>query len=240
VSRRERGGGRTAALRLVLLAAVVGGLFASVALSGSLSSARVRDAVHGWGLLAPAAFVVVSAALTVACFPGPLLAGAAGLLFGTALGTPTAIIAATAGACAAFLVSRRVGGAAVERLGGRRLGALQERIAARGFLAVLYARILPALPYSLVNYAAGLTRVRLAVFAGATAIGCAPRAFAYAALGGSFHDFSSAPAIVALVVLVGMGTAGPLLAWRLRPAAPTPSGSGRGSSSRAGRSAVRP
>jgi uncharacterized membrane protein YdjX (TVP38/TMEM64 family) len=234
VSRREP------VLRLLMLAAVVGGLFASVALSGSLSSTRVRDAVDGWGLLAPLAFVVVSAALTVACFPGPLLAGAAGLLFGTALGTPTAIVAATVGACAAFVVSRRVGGGAVERLAGRRLHALQAWIAARGFLAVLYARILPAVPYSLVNYAAGLTRVRLAVFASATAVGCAPRAFAYAALGGSFGNLSSPAAIVALVVLVAMATLAPLAAWRLRPAAPTPSGSGTDSSSPAGRSAARP
>lgn len=216
MSPRE-GGAVGATLRLALLAALVGALFALVALSGGLSAGRVRDAVHGWGLLAPLAFVVVSAALTVACFPGPLLAGAAGLLFGTALGTPTAIVAATAGACAAFAVSRRVGAGAVERLSGPRLDALQGWIAARGFLAVLYARILPAVPYSLVNYAAGLTRVRLAAFAGATALGCAPRAFAYAALGGSFRNLGSPAAIAAIVVLAGMALA-PLVMWRLRAA----------------------
>jgi SNARE associated Golgi protein len=79
---------------------------------------------------------------------------------------------------------------------------------------VLYARILPAMPYSLVNYAAGLTRVRLTVFAAATAIGCAPRAFAYAALGGSLDDLGSPEAIVALCVLVGMAAAGLVVASR--------------------------
>jgi uncharacterized membrane protein YdjX (TVP38/TMEM64 family) len=226
-----------AALRLALLVAAVGSLFALVALSGGLSSGRVRDALGGWGLLGPLAFVIVSAGLTVACFPGPLLAGAAGLLFGTALGTPTAIVAATAGACAAFAVSRRVGARAVDALSGRRVSAAQEWIAARGFLAVLYARILPGLPYSVVNYAAGLTRVRLGVFAGATALGCAPRAFAYTALGGSLHDLGSPAAIVALAVLVLMGTVAPLVAWRGATARP---GSGRGSSSPACRSAARP
>src|SRR5690606_24400072 len=127
--------------------------------------------LDGLGTIGPLAFVVVSAALTVACVPGPLLAGAAGLLFGTALGTPTAIVAATLGASLAFSISRRVGARAVDELSGRRLRALQEWIAARGFLAVLYARILPAMPYSLVNYAAGLTRVPLLVFAAATAVG---------------------------------------------------------------------
>jgi uncharacterized membrane protein YdjX (TVP38/TMEM64 family) len=54
------------------------------------------------------------------------------------------------------------------------------------------------------------------VFAGATAIGCAPRAFAYAALGGSLDDLGSPEAIVALCVLVGMAVAGLVLAWLTR------------------------
>jgi uncharacterized membrane protein YdjX (TVP38/TMEM64 family) len=201
-------------LRLGLLGAVVVALFVGVAATIGVSSEGVRDTVDGAGVVAPLLFVVVSAALTVACVPGPLLAGASGLLFGTALGTPTAIVAATLGATAAAALSRRFGAGAVDELSGRRLGALQDWIAARGFLAVLYARILPAVPYNLVNYAAGLTRVRLAVFAAATAVGCAPRAFAYTALGGSLDDLGSPEAIVALVVLVAMALGGLAFAWR--------------------------
>ncbi len=211
MSQRER---RAALLQLAALVVAVGALFAVVALTGDLSAARLRDAIHGWGVLAPLAFVVVSAALTVACFPGPLLAAASGLLFGTALGTATAIVAATVGASAAFLVARRFGAGAVEQLSGKRLHAAQGWIERRGFLAVLYARILPAVPFSLVNYAAGLTRIRLATFAGATAIGCAPRAFAYAALGGNIDNLDSPEAIAAVVVLVIMGAAGLVLVAR--------------------------
>jgi uncharacterized membrane protein YdjX (TVP38/TMEM64 family) len=239
VSRHER---RRAALRLGALAVAVGALFVAVALSGGLTSGRVHDAVAGAGVLAPLAFVAVAALLTVACFPGPLLSGASGLLFGTALGTPTSIVAATLGAAAAFSLARRFGARAAEELSGRRVGALQDWIAERGFLAVLYARILPAVPYTLVNYAAGLTRVRLAVFVGATAIGCAPRAFAYTALGGSIHDLGSPEAIVAYAVLAAMGIGGALVAardMRTRRAL-TRSGSGTGSSSPDGRSAGRP
>jgi uncharacterized membrane protein YdjX (TVP38/TMEM64 family) len=180
--------------------------------------------------------VLVSAALTVACFPGPLLAAASGLLFGTALGTPTAIAAATLGACAAFTISRRVGATAVDELSGRRVTRLQEWIVARGFVAVLYARILPGVPYTLVNYAAGLTRVSLAAFAAGTAIGCAPRAFAYVALGGSLDDLGSPEAIVAVALLVGMALLG--LALVLRDA--RRSGPGTGSSSPGVRSEARP
>ena len=70
----------------------------------------------------------------------------------------------------------------------------------RGVLSVLYARLAPGVPYSLVNYAAGLTPIALRTFAAATAVGVAPRAFAYTALGGSFGDLGSPEAIIAVCV----------------------------------------
>lgn len=204
----------TALARLAGLGLFVVALFLVAASLFGLSSEGVRDFVDGVGPAAPLVFVAVSAALTVACVPGPLLAGAAGLLFGTALGTPVAIVSATLGATAAATISRRFGAGALDELSGRRLRGLQDWIAGRGFLAVLYARILPGVPYSLVNYAAGLTRVPLAVFAAATAVGCAPRAFAYVALGGSLDDLGSPEAIVAFAVLIGMALVGALFAAR--------------------------
>jgi len=202
----------------------------------------VRDAVHGSGVLAPLAFVVLSSLLTVAMLPGPLLAGASGLLFGTALGTPLSIVAATTGASLAFLVSRRFGAGPLDALSGRRVRVVQDFVAQRGFLAVLYARILPGIPYNVVNYAAGLTRVPLLTFAAATAVGCAPRAFAYTALGGSLSDLGSPAALVAIAVLVVMGVGGALVALRdLRKRRTlTRSGSGTATSSPAGRSEARP
>lgn len=202
--------------RLLLLAATVGGAFAVLALSGAISSERVREWAESFGAIAPLAFVAISALLTCALFPGPLLAAASGLLFGVALGTPVAIVAATLGATFAFLISRRFGASAVEELSGERLRGWQLWIERRGFLAVLYARIAPGVPYNLVNYAAGLTRVRLREFAAATAIGISPRAFAYVALGGSLGNLGSPESIVAVAVLVAMGLGGGGLAWRER------------------------
>jgi uncharacterized membrane protein YdjX (TVP38/TMEM64 family) len=197
--------------------------FLLVATAGDLSAGRVRDWVEDAGVWAPVTFVVVSAALTVAFFPGPLLAGASGLLFGTAAGFPLSLTAAVLGASAAFTIGRTVGRDAAERLAGPRVLAVRDAIGRRGFLAVLYARILPGIPYNLVNYGAGLTTIRLPVFAAATALGAAPRAFAYTALGGSLDDLGSPEAIVAFAVLVVMAVGG-VVAFRR-------SGSGAGSSS---------
>lgn len=202
--------------RLALLAATVGGAFAVLSLSGAVSSDRVRDWAEGFGAVAPLAFVAISALLCCALFPGPLLAAASGLLFGVALGTPVAIAGATLGGTLAFLISRRFGAAAVEELSGQRLRGWQLWIERRGFLAVLYARITPGVPYNVVSYAAGLTRVGLGAFVAATAIGGSPRAFAYVALGGSLGSLGSPESIVAVAVLVAMAVGGGAFAWRER------------------------
>ena len=209
-------------LRLLTLAALVGAAFLVVALSGSLSADAVRDRIDALGAAGPLLFIPISACLTVALFPGPLLAGASGLLFGTALGTPVSIASATLGATLAFSLSRWWAHDAVQEIAGPRLNALRAWVGRRGFWSVLYARIAPGVPYSLVNYAAGLTPILLRSFVAATAIGVAPRAFAYTALGGSLGDLTSPEAIVAVVVLVldGGGRRG------LRRARPTPRAAG--------------
>lgn len=219
------------ALRLGGLVLTVGGAFAVVALSGSLSATRVRDWVDGFGVVGPVAFVLVAGALSCAFVPGPLLAGAAGLLFGTALGTPVAICSAVLSAVSACAVARWVAGDAIAALGGARVRALAALVERRPFLSVLYIRLLPAIPFTPLNYAAGLTRIPIATLGAATALGSAPRSFAYVALGGSFGDLGRPETIVAIGILVAMAIGGALAAW-LRP-----SGPGRGSSSPAGRSA---
>jgi uncharacterized membrane protein YdjX (TVP38/TMEM64 family) len=223
-------------IRLAALALIVVGCFVLVSTTGDLSAERVRGWVDGYGVAGPLVFIVVSACLTVALFPGPLLAGASGLLFGTALGTPVSIISATLGATLAFCLARWLARDAVEELAPPRVRRLRGWIGDRGFLAVLYARLAPGLPYTLVNYAAGLAPIQLRAFVLATAIGCSPRAFAYTALGGSLDNLRSPEAIIAFVVLIVMAVVGLVFGRRqLRPLGP-----GRGSSSPDARSAVRP
>jgi uncharacterized membrane protein YdjX (TVP38/TMEM64 family) len=232
-------------LRILSLVAFVGACILALALTGSVSVHRVRDAAEGHGLLGPVLFVAASSLLTVAFFPGPILAGAAGLVFGTALGFPVSLLSAVLGASLAFGVARWWAHDAVAEIAGPRTRALRAWVGRKGFLAVLYARIAPGMPYNVVNYAAGLTPVRLATFAAATAIGAAPRAFAYTALGGQLGSFSSWQTVVAASVLAAMAVIGLGLAARdpeIRGALGAAvlrggSGPGRGSSSRDDRSA---
>jgi uncharacterized membrane protein YdjX (TVP38/TMEM64 family) len=201
-------------LRLVLLALALATCAGALAATGSLDSGAVRDRVEGFGVAAPLVFVVVSALLTVVLFPGALLAGASGLLFGAALGAPLSITAATLGACLAFCLARWWAHDAVEDLAGPRVQRVRAWVGERGFLSVLYARLVPGLPYNLVNYAAGMAPIRLTAFAAATALGAAPRAVAWTTLGGSLDDLTSPQALAALALLVLVALAGIPLAQR--------------------------
>jgi uncharacterized membrane protein YdjX (TVP38/TMEM64 family) len=219
------------------LAAAILAAFIVFAVSGGLSADKVRDWMSGYGAAGPIVFILVAAALNCAAFPGPFLAGAAGLLFGTALGTPVAIVSTTISAVVACLIGRFVAGDVVERIGGVRVRQLARFVEEHGFLSTFYVRLLPGVPFTAYNYAVGLTRINVAAFGLATLIGCAPRTFAYVALGGSFGNFTNPTTIVAIGILVAMAVAGALFVWAQRTGRITLPGSATGTSSPDDRSA---
>jgi uncharacterized membrane protein YdjX (TVP38/TMEM64 family) len=207
---RER---RIALIRLAIFAGALAGVVVYAAATGFRPSAdEIRDWGESLGPAGPVLFVPLSTALGCLLVPGPILAGSAGLLFGTALGTPLALTAAVCTAVGEMLITRYVAGARVGALVPERARRIDDFLERRGFFAVLYMRLAPGIPYHLVNYGAGLTRLRARDMAAGTAIGALPRTFGYVALGGSLGNLGSPEAIAALVLLVVTAIAGGLLA----------------------------
>jgi uncharacterized membrane protein YdjX (TVP38/TMEM64 family) len=225
----------TARRRLLALAAGLVAVFVVVLAAVGRDPEQLRRDVDAAGAWAPVAYVALTAGLTMAFFPFPVVAAAGGLLFGVAAGTALAVTGEVLGACGAFLVARRLGARAVTEIAGARVRRLIEAVSRRGFVAVLYARIIPGMPRHPANYAFGVTAVGFLAFVTATTIGTAPRAFAYAALGGTLGNLDSAESFVAIGLLVAMGLLGVGLLLRERRRARA-AGSGTATSSPAGRS----
>jgi uncharacterized membrane protein YdjX (TVP38/TMEM64 family) len=205
---------RSVLWRIWIYAAVVATAFVVVAATGSLPSAdEARDFGEGLGGFAAAAYVPL---FVIANFliTWPILAGAGGLLFGTAAGAPLALVGVTLSALAQMWVARSLAGAHVGALLPRRTRALEEFLTRHGAVAVMESRIVPALPYGLVNYSAGLTRLRYRDMTVGTVVGAAPKVFAYTALGGSLTNLASPEAIVAVAVLVVLALVGVLFVRR--------------------------
>ena len=205
----------SARLRLTVFAAIVLALFATATLSGSLPSAgEVRDWGEELGWAGPLVFIPAAAFALCLFVPGPVLAGGAGLLFGTAAGTPLALAFIVLGAVMQMSISRYLAGDAATHLLPERVKRFDRFIDERGFWAVFYMRLAPAIPYNLVNYGAGLTSLKVRAMAAGTAVGALPRTFAWVALGGSLDDLGSPEAKAAIILLVAMAVFGALLARR--------------------------
>jgi uncharacterized membrane protein YdjX (TVP38/TMEM64 family) len=210
---------RTARRRLLLLALAIAAAFgAAVAFLPHDPGQLARLASVPAPVLAAAA-IVAWTLLTPALVSGTLLAAATGLLLGAVAGMPVSLAGATLGGAAAFLVARRLGREPVQSLAGPRVVKLQERLERRPLLTIALARLAPGAPATIVNYAAGVTRIRLRHFVAGSLIGGAPRVLAYTALGGAAAQRALWPAIAAVALLAALGVAGTLVACRRRAAA---------------------
>ncbi len=140
--------------------------------------------VEGLGVLGPIVFVVGYALAVVAVAPASALTLAAGAVFGIGEGTLYVFIAALLGSTLAFLVARYAARPLVERrlAGNRKFAAIDRAIGEQGRRIVFLLRLSPVIPFNLLNYALGLTRVRLGDYALA-GFGMLPGTLLYVYLG---------------------------------------------------------
>jgi len=193
---------------LVLLVLLVVALVVLAQLADLPDGARLRELVDSYGNAAPVVFLGVCAFGTAVFFPKPVLATAAGLLFGVAWGSVLAIAGFTAGAMIAFTVARRLGRDAVAGWLGERLKVLEEVFKRNGVAATLVIRLLPVLPFALANYGAGVTSVKARDFALGTALGLVPSTVLAAVLGDALSDLGSPRSIVALSIWAVLAAVG--------------------------------
>jgi uncharacterized membrane protein YdjX (TVP38/TMEM64 family) len=157
---------RFARLPVGRLLAAVAGIAALAALGRAVGGRLPAFAawVDGLGVWGPVVFVLGYALAVVAFVPGSVLTLAAGAIFGLAEGVAVVFLAATLGASAAFLLARHAARGAVERrlAGSPRFAAIDRAVEVEGRRIVLLLRLSPVFPFTLLNYALGLTRVRFA------------------------------------------------------------------------------
>lgn len=158
--------------------------------------------------LAGVAFVALYVAATVAFVPGLPLTLAAGALFGVVEGTVLVSIGSTLGATAAFLAGRTVARDWVRRriADWPRFVAVDRAVESRGFLVVLLTRLSPLFPFFLLNYAYGVTAVRVRDYVLGSWLGMMPATAAYVYAGSLAAGVSQALAGEAV-----LGTSGWLL-----------------------------
>lgn len=203
--------------RIILMLLITSGIVTALVFRDQLSVEQLTGWVRQLGWLAPLVFIACYAAATVFFLPGLLFTLAGGVLFGPLYGTLYNLVGATIGATLAFLTARYIAYDWVTQRTGDRLQQLLKGVEEEGWRFVAFVRLVPLFPFNLLNYALGLTRLRLSHYIITSFIFMAPGGAAYTYLGyagrevaGGGEDFIK-KALLALAVIATIAFASRIL-----------------------------
>jgi len=180
------------------------------------NATEVREWALATGPLLPIVFFAVHVLVTIAPFPRTVFTVSAGLLFGPILGVTLAVSATAVSAVLALLIVRYLGREWVgARLTHPSVKAVDDRLARRGWLAIGSLRMIGAIPFSIVNYCAGVSSVRVRHFAVATLIGVIPGTVSLVVLGDALTGNTNVGMLAVSAAFFALGVAGLALDHRL-------------------------
>ena len=193
--------------RILVTAAVLAAAVAVTLLVPLPTAVQLRDWAKSLGPWFPAAFLVAHTVVTVLPFPRTAFTLAAGLLFGPAIGVLLAVVASTASAVISVLLVRVAGWQLSGLIRHRAVETLDDRLRMRGGPTVLSLRLIPAVPFSVLNYAAGASAVRLWPYTLATLAGTAPGTAAVVILGDALTGHVDPLLVVVSLCTAAVGVA---------------------------------
>lgn len=167
----------------------------------------LRNYIGGFGYLAPFIYILCFTILPIAFFPVPILALAAGLLFGFLPGTIYTLIGAVLNSAIMFLMAKVLAKDAVTNLLQRKLPEnwssflfnLDEK---KGFGIIFILRLIPAMPYNLINYGAGLTSIKFSSYMLATLLGILPGTLVFLNIGNQALNIHNPAFMVSIILLI--------------------------------------
>lgn len=164
----------------------------------------------------PVVFFLAYVVITQFPIPRTLFTLSAGVLFGVLPGIALALAATTTSSAVALLLGRSViAPVLAPRLRHPSFDRINAHLHARGWLAVISLRMIAAVPFSVLNYAASLTSLSVGQFALATLVGSAPGTVITVALGESIASGGSMLTLGLTVILAAFGIIGLVLDARL-------------------------
>lgn len=150
---------------------------------------HLRSLMVRWGAWAPVASVVLMVAHTFVPFPADLLLVANGAVFGFWGGLGVSLIGSILSACLAFGIARTLGRPLALRLVREDVARrMEDAMAREGWKVALLVRLVPILPFTVVNMTFGLTSMRWTTFLWTTAVGILPTNVVMVALGYGIGD----------------------------------------------------
>lgn len=190
--------------RWSLLLVVIAGISLAVIYRDQLDASVLEQWVQRAGTAGPLVFMLIYAIGTVFFLPGSVLTLAGGALFGPVWGTLYNLTGATLGATLAFIVARYLTSDWVEKKTAGRLKQLKDGVEGEGWRFVAFVRLVPLFPFNLLNYALGLTRIKLSHYVIASYLCMLPGAIAYTYLGYALKEAVGGEADIQEMIQIGI------------------------------------
>ena len=175
--------------------------------------------------MAPAIVLAIFLVGGLLAFPVTLLIAATAATFGPWLGFAYAAAGAIASAVLTYGVGALIGRQALEDVLGPRLNRIRRAFTRRGVLAVATVRMVPIAPFTLVNLAAGASRIPLSDYVLGTMLGLLPGLILMSALGHQIFNILIEPTplnvalfVLAVIAWIAVSLAVQALVTRLRSA----------------------
>ncbi len=177
------------------------------------------DAIwHAHPLTTATLFFVIYVAVTGLSLPGAaIMTLAAGAVFGLVVGTVIVSFASSIGATMAFLASRFLFRASIERRFGEKLRAIDRGIAKEGAFYLFTLRLVPVFPFFVINLAMGLTAMKARTFYWVSQVGMLLGTVVFVNAGTQLARIDSASGILSPALLVSFALLGlfPLIAKKI-------------------------
>jgi len=167
----------------------------------------VKNYISSFGKLAPLVYTVMFTLSALTLFPDSVLAISGGMIFGFYYGTIYTIIGAILAASLAFFLSRILGKNIVNKFLKNNKLKVINAVENKGFISVLALRLIPLIPFDIISYGAGLTKVSYVDYITATALGIVPGVLIYINIGnqvGSSNLPELLKAVAMLFSLIGI------------------------------------
>src|SRR4030065_697462 len=185
---------------------------------GYISTEGILNFIKQYKVAAPLLFISIYAIGPSLFIPRLPLTLGAGFLWGPFWGVVFAITGATSGASVAFLVSRYLMGNTIkERFGYERWKWLQGKVERHGWKAVAFARLLPVLPFPVLDYMFGVTPIPFLHYLWASFVFMLPACIAYVAFGSSMGELLLKGNIKGLIIGILIASVAMLLPFALKP-----------------------
>lgn len=193
-------------IRVVAVVALLLGL-AALWRWGPLAKFADAETLASWGeslsgsAMGIAGVIAVYVLGSLVMVPVTALIAATGLLFGPFAGVAVAAAGCILGALAGYGAGRLLGRRLLRRIAGGWIDRLNRGLSRRGIASMTVVRLLPVAPFTVINMAAGASRIRLLDYVVGTVLGMAPGVLALTAFAGQVGVFLRSPDFTNLVIL---------------------------------------